>query len=302
MPNTPFRQAQTVHAARRKTRAERRKHFFRDILKGVEQLEDRSLLASVVWDGGALTLNWNDADNWEPNAVPTAADDVTIGDQASPIIVTGATAAARSISSAEQLQVLGSLSIGEGGTLSGGLDLSGGTLSTGGLLTVSSNSSWSGGTLTGTGTFANSGHLSLSGNPAKALTGTLTFQNSGTVAHSGLGFLTLTSGNLIRNLSTGLFHIQTTTNLDWVSGTVAPQFVNEGVLRKSGGSTISRLDFILDNAGTVEVVGGLLGFGAPHRSRGAGRTSAFGCDAHRWNVDCRSGWRIRPHGRQYHRH
>ncbi|XZF12863.1 T9SS type A sorting domain-containing protein [Chitinophagaceae bacterium MMS25-I14] len=29
-----------------------------------------------LWDGGAGTVNWTDANNWEPNGVPTATDDV----------------------------------------------------------------------------------------------------------------------------------------------------------------------------------------------------------------------------------
>jgi hypothetical protein len=35
-------------------------------------------LAAVFWDGGAGTLNWSDAANWSSDALPGAADDVTI--------------------------------------------------------------------------------------------------------------------------------------------------------------------------------------------------------------------------------
>lgn len=35
--------------------------------------------AAVAWDGGAATTNWFDAANWDNDAVPTDADDVTIG-------------------------------------------------------------------------------------------------------------------------------------------------------------------------------------------------------------------------------
>ena len=31
-----------------------------------------------TWDGGASTTNWGDANNWNPNGVPTATDAVTI--------------------------------------------------------------------------------------------------------------------------------------------------------------------------------------------------------------------------------
>ena len=30
----------------------------------------------IGWDGGGITDNWSDADNWSINALPTSADDV----------------------------------------------------------------------------------------------------------------------------------------------------------------------------------------------------------------------------------
>src|SRR5271168_1976962 len=45
----------------------------------LEQLEDRVTPSAVSWTGNAGTLNWGDANNWSNNAVPTSADDVTIG-------------------------------------------------------------------------------------------------------------------------------------------------------------------------------------------------------------------------------
>ncbi|MFO0850510.1 MAG: right-handed parallel beta-helix repeat-containing protein [Gemmataceae bacterium] len=49
-----------------------------------EHLEDRVTPATVTWDGGAGTLNWEDALNWDTNALPTAADDVVIPDLPAP--------------------------------------------------------------------------------------------------------------------------------------------------------------------------------------------------------------------------
>ena len=43
-----------------------------------EMLESRAMLSAVAWDGGAGTLNWGDAANWDTDTVPGAADDVTI--------------------------------------------------------------------------------------------------------------------------------------------------------------------------------------------------------------------------------
>ncbi|MFO0977379.1 MAG: PKD domain-containing protein [Planctomycetaceae bacterium] len=43
-----------------------------------DELEPRQLLSAVQWDGGAGTSNWDDAANWDSDAVPTDSDDVTV--------------------------------------------------------------------------------------------------------------------------------------------------------------------------------------------------------------------------------
>src|SRR5436309_2113280 len=43
----------------------------------VEQLERRTLLAAVSWDGGGDGTNWNDPINWSTDAGPGSADDAT---------------------------------------------------------------------------------------------------------------------------------------------------------------------------------------------------------------------------------
>ncbi|MBL8812766.1 MAG: hypothetical protein JNM43_21555, partial [Planctomycetaceae bacterium] len=58
-------------------------HRARTVLQGrryrrSEFLEPRQLLSAVQWDGGAGTTNWDDALNWDTDAVPTASDDVTV--------------------------------------------------------------------------------------------------------------------------------------------------------------------------------------------------------------------------------
>ncbi|MCU0707282.1 MAG: right-handed parallel beta-helix repeat-containing protein, partial [Pirellula sp.] len=76
--------------ARRAVRAQRRRHEFRvalarQSLKPVfETLESRRVLATITWDGGAGTPLWEDAANWDTNALPGSADDVVIPDLASP--------------------------------------------------------------------------------------------------------------------------------------------------------------------------------------------------------------------------
>src|SRR5438128_1427737 len=44
----------------------------------LEQLEERTLLAVVAWDGGGGDSNWHNPINWSTDTVPGAADDVEI--------------------------------------------------------------------------------------------------------------------------------------------------------------------------------------------------------------------------------
>src|SRR5262245_54202435 len=43
---------------------------------GLEILEDRCLMATRVWDGGAVSNNWTNATNWQGNIAPVAGDDL----------------------------------------------------------------------------------------------------------------------------------------------------------------------------------------------------------------------------------
>src|SRR5262245_39912112 len=54
----------------------------------LEQLEDRTLLTTVSWDGGAGTLRWDDAQNWSTDALPGTADDAVIGAAFSGLTIT----------------------------------------------------------------------------------------------------------------------------------------------------------------------------------------------------------------------
>lgn len=77
--------------------------------------------AAVSWDGGASTTDWNTAANWNPDGVPTSADDVTISTSA-----TVSSTAAVSFNS---------LTIGDGaGSVTSTVRIA--TLTSGGSLTV----------------------------------------------------------------------------------------------------------------------------------------------------------------------
>ncbi|MCR5839164.1 MAG: hypothetical protein K6G94_05960, partial [Kiritimatiellae bacterium] len=77
----------------------------------------------ITWDGGAGTLNWNDADNWSGNAVPTTNDLVVLSTADLSITVTSSSAAKKVLVKANTTLSgvtsanLGEVEIAEGKTL-----------------------------------------------------------------------------------------------------------------------------------------------------------------------------------------
>src|SRR5690242_11945753 len=114
----------------------------------LEALENRSLLAAISWDGGANTLNWNDASNWSNDLLPGAADDVTIS-LAGDVTIHGASGTIKSLtSSAEVATDGGTLDIAAASSVAS-LTLDGGAVTGTGDLVVSGLFTWRAGTLTG---------------------------------------------------------------------------------------------------------------------------------------------------------
>ena len=76
----------------------------------MEALEQRQLLAVVIWDGGAGNNNWSTPQNWVGDVAPTFADDVSIGGGAT--IQCGGNIVVRSITSERSLSInVGSLDV-----------------------------------------------------------------------------------------------------------------------------------------------------------------------------------------------
>jgi hypothetical protein len=116
----------------------------------------------VTWDGGAGTTNWGDANNWNPNGVPTASTTVTLSPpQAATIDVNGAFAVSTLTVGSNVTLNLGSGSLSSAGTYS----QSGGTVNLGsGSLTASGATTITGGTLnSNAGAFNANGAFTLSG-------------------------------------------------------------------------------------------------------------------------------------------
>lgn len=76
----------------------------------VEMLELRVLLAMVEWDAGGDGESWADPLNWSGDAVPTAIDDVVIGDSEELVRITGGVEA-RSLFTNAEMTIRGGLTV-----------------------------------------------------------------------------------------------------------------------------------------------------------------------------------------------
>ncbi|GMV72699.1 MAG: hypothetical protein AMXMBFR77_25370, partial [Phycisphaerales bacterium] len=169
----------------------------------VEPLEGRVLLAAVSWTGSGDGVNWHDPNNWSNNAIPGAADDVTIDIAANPTIVYSATAGNRTINSLLSREAInftgGRLTLLTTATMEAATTLNGGALQGGtwtfdgvslsfanngsnrldGPITVNGNLDRSGsaGYLGITGGLTLNGVLSVRGSDTVDFGGTQTFSN-----------------------------------------------------------------------------------------------------------------------------
>src|SRR5262245_10265371 len=104
----------------------------RDPRLDFEQLESRTVPATIAWDGGPTGngTDWLDPVNWVGDVLPGAADDVTIGNTGTnPTITVGASTAVRSIAGGRAITLTGgSLGIGVATSTFSNLTLNGGTL------------------------------------------------------------------------------------------------------------------------------------------------------------------------------
>ncbi len=107
----------------------------------VEQLEERALLATIVW-GNAAGGNWNVNTNWVGNQVPADNDDVVIPDLAGAPTITfnTGTRSLKSLSISENFVLAGgTFSATTISQLGGSFNISGGTLNSGALAVGTAN-------------------------------------------------------------------------------------------------------------------------------------------------------------------
>ncbi len=244
----------------------------------------QAITSLVIWDGGAGTLNWLDANNWSTNNVPISTDDVQIPElsgtqtifipsgaqSAKSVVITGddtllLSGGSLSVANASSA-VNGTLSIG-GGSLAGSGDwtvanliLSGGSLNTSGAVVVNNSMTWSGGTQSGAGstTVANTASLAITGS-SMVLDGRTFTNSSASGIWSGTGQITLRNGALFQNAGTLTATSDGTVRAD--AGVAV--FVNSGTFSKNGGVGTTTFDqgggtLAVNNTGIIEVQTGTL--------------------------------------------
>ncbi len=255
----------------------------------IELLEDRRLLAVVTWDGGAGTLNWTDANNWDTNVIPATVDSVVIPDLVgTPTILYGSgTRTVASIQTAETLSVTGgSLSIN--GNLSGvgSLVIAGGAVAFGGTnwantssLVLNSGTLNLGGSCTqsGVGTFSRSGGTvnlvgTITGNlTLDAVTGAWSFGGGGRMVNG----LLKSSSIVVQNGNFTLDHvtIDATTTFQTAASvfitTVQNGLTIDGQLLVGGSSDYATIRLTglqtIDGSGSV-LFGGFVSSGGSYNS------------------------------------
>ncbi|WP_423224145.1 beta strand repeat-containing protein [Candidatus Amarolinea aalborgensis] len=125
----------------------------------------------ITWDGGASTSNWGDANNWNPDGVPTGTSNVTLASASATTINVNGAYAVNNLTLANSITLnLGSNTL----TVNGAFSQSGGTIDLGsGTLEVRGDFAKTGGTFT-----PNTGTVLLSGAAARAVNCTgVTFYN-----------------------------------------------------------------------------------------------------------------------------
>ena len=135
-----------------------------------------------------------------------------------------------------------------------------------GAFTAVGTLTWTGGMLVGQVTVAPGAVLSIAGDEGKTLWSAAEIRNHGTVNWSGAGAIYNVTGGAadVRNYSDGVMNITGDTTLGGVGN-----FINEGLLKKTGGTGTTYLTFgVLANSGVIEARSGTITVNGLEQSAG----------------------------------
>lgn len=154
----------------------------------------------------------------------------------------------------------GTVNVNDQASVLGNFELSSGILGGTGTLNVSTKFLWTGGTMQDAGTLrvATGGLMAIPGTAHKRFQQGRIIDIAGTAVWSGTGNFEGFGGGSI-NIS-GLFEIQNDQFFDFLNSGFTPAINNTGILRKTGGTGTTTVEFVLNNNGIVDVQAGVLHF------------------------------------------
>lgn len=223
-----------------------------------------------VFINGSVGASWHDANNWSPVGVPTISDSVSIPTLLQPVI--------NNIAEAEMIEVAGSLTIENTGTLtlhatnsSAIINNSSGIappeITNSGTININ-NSTINGINFFSSGTFTNEENavINISNVTSNAIWmngGGINFSNSGTInATTGIGQtgIVLENSADFNNTIDGEINISNTGSNSIYGEDMGTEFLNEGAINISnptgtGISNVMGASFMIDELGVVDIQG-----------------------------------------------
>jgi hypothetical protein len=210
----------------------------------IEQLERRTLLASISWDGGGDGTSWSDKLNWSGDVVPTQSDDVTISvANSSPTIRVSTYSPVRTLTTSENILIAGFLDAFDSVTLQNA------------SVTLGDTTTKSRGTLRFTGSLTPSlggtGEVDLVTDTSGVICDnfqaarTLTIASGIDIKATAVGTTSVRTGDLLAGevINHGDIEVSGSGAILNVGGTansssVQPKFTNDGTLKSSAGGTL----------------------------------------------------------------
>lgn len=181
---------------------------------------------------GAVSSDWSNAKNWNPNGVPSLSDVVQVNTPGTVILTNDAVVSA--------------------------LTLINGTLNGGGALTIVEAMNWQGGTIRLRVNITSTAQLAIAGNAEKSLTGGL-IVNEGTTVWTNAGRLFGNAGAEFRNV--GIFEAHNDSAVTFCCSYPVAIFRNlhGGAFRKTDSTGLTSFnEWVFDNAGRIEIDSGAL--------------------------------------------